>query len=182
MKAPAGRRPLFRVLGLSSDELTALRAAVWREEGWQALMTITVAGDAIPVVGRYVASRDGLAFHPRFPFDPGRSYAVRFDPQRLPAPRTAPVVETTVALPRREPTAPTSVTAVTPTSDEWPSNLLRFYVHFSAPMSRTQGVEFVHLVDDAGREVADALLPSAIDFWNGYGNPTDTPSFSTPAV
>lgn len=155
-----------RVSGLSSDELTALRAAAWREGGWQQLMTVTVAGDAIPVVGRYVASREGLEFHPRFPFDHGRAYVVRFDPARLPAPRTAPAVETTVALPRREPTAPATVTAVTPSSDVWPSNLLRFYVHFSAPMSRTQGVEFVRLVDDAGREVTDALLPSAIDFWN----------------
>jgi hypothetical protein len=164
----AGATPAsVRVSGLSGDELTALRTAVWREEGWQALMTVTVAGDAIPVVGRYVASREALEFHPRFPFDPGRSYLVRFDPRRLPAPRIADAVETTVALPRREPTAPTTVTAVTPSSDVWPSNLLRFYVHFSAPMSRTEGVEFVRLIDDAGREVSDALLPSAIDFWNG---------------
>jgi hypothetical protein len=58
------------------------------------------------------------------------------------------------------------VTSLSPSSDAWPSNILRFYVHFSAPMSQTQGVEFVRLLDDKGQEVADALLPSAIDFWN----------------
>jgi hypothetical protein len=154
------------VSGLSTDELTALRSVVWREEGWHALMVVTVAGQSVPVAGRYIASREALEFHPRFPFDPGRQYLVRFDPTRLPTARTAAAVEMTVSLPAREPTPPTSVTAVTPSGDVWPSNLLRFYVHFSAPMSRTDGVEFVKLFDDAGREVTGALLPSAIDFWN----------------
>ena len=156
----------IRVAGLSTDELTALRGVVWREEGWQALMAVTVAGNTIPVAGRYVASREALEFHPRFPFDPGRQYSVRFDPTCLPAPRAASAVETTVGLPARAPTPPTSVTAVSPSGDVWPSNLLRFYVHFSAPMSRTDGVEFVTLFDDAGRQITGALLPSAIDFWN----------------
>ncbi len=156
-----------RVTGLSSEELAALRAAVWREEGWHALLAVTVSdGDGTPVVGRYVASREALEFHPRFPFDPGRQYRVRFDPSRLPTPRAGQTVETTVALPARAPTPPTVVTSLSPSSDAWPSNILRFYVQFSAPMSQTQGVEFVRLLDDKGREVTDALLPSAIDFWN----------------
>ncbi len=156
-----------RVTGLSADELAALRAAVWREEGWQALLAVTVSdGDGTPVAGRYVASREALEFHPRFPFDPGRSYRVRFDPARLPTPRAGEAVEVTVALPARAPTPPTVVTSLSPSSDPWPSNLLRFYVHFSAQMSQTQGVEFVRLLDDKGQEVTDALLPSAIDFWN----------------
>lgn len=162
-EAPAA----VRVTGLSSDELAALRAAVWREEGWQALLAVTVSdGDGTPVAGRYVASREALEFHPRFPFDPGRPYRVRFNPARLPTPRPGESVEVTVALPARAPTAPTVVTSLSPSSDAWPSNTLRFYVHFSAPMSQTQGVEFVRLLDDKGEEVKDALLPSAIDFWN----------------
>jgi len=156
----------IRVSGLSTAELTALRAVTWREEGWHALLAVTVAGQAVPVAGRYVASREALEFHPRFPFDPGRQYAVRFDPTRLPAPRTTAAIETTVALPDRAPAPPTSVTAVSPSTDVWPANLLRFYIHFSAPMSRTDGVEFVKLFDDTGRPVTGALLPSAIDFWN----------------
>ncbi len=156
-----------RVTGLSSAELSALRGAVWREEGWHALMAVTVSGtEGIPVAGRYVTSDDALEFYPRFPFDPGRPYAVRFDPTRLPVPRAAPVVEGAVALPRREASAPTVVTAVSPSAEVWPANLLRFYVHFSGPMSRMPGVDFVRLVDEKGQEVADALLPSAIDFWN----------------
>ncbi len=155
-----------RVSGLSADELTALRGVAWREEAWHALMTVTVAGEAIPVAGRYIASREALEFHPRFPFDPGRSYTVRFDPARLPAPRVATVVETTVGLPAREAAPPTTVTAIVPSGDVWPANLLRFYIHFSAPMSRTDGVEFVRLFDDAGKEVTGALLRSPIEFWN----------------
>ncbi len=55
---------------------------------------------------------------------------------------------------------------VYPSADEWPENLLRFYIHFSGPMARETGAGWVHLMDDAGKEVTDALLPASVDFWN----------------
>ena len=60
----------------------------------------------------------------------------------------------------------TVVTAITPSSDTWPENLLRFYIHFSAPMSRRGAIGFVSLVDEKGRKLADVFLEVNANLWN----------------
>jgi hypothetical protein len=162
VKAPA----LIRVTGLSSGELAQLRSAVRTDEEWRALLVAKVAGTDVPILGRYEATGTALDFRPSFPLDPGRAYAVRFDPARLPDPRDAPVVQKTLALAAPERTPSTVVSAIYPASNTWPENLLRFYVHFSAPMSRESALGFVRLVDETGREVPDALLELDVDFWS----------------
>jgi hypothetical protein len=107
-----------------------------------------------------------LRFVPRFPFDAGRSYAVRFDPARLPSPRSDPILSTRIRVSGPEAAPSASVVAVYPSGRIWPENMLRFYVHFSAPMSRNNGVRFIHLIDDRGREVEDAILAAYADLWN----------------
>jgi len=62
--------------------------------------------------------------------------------------------------------AQTSVVQMRPSGDVLPENLLRLYFEFSAPMSRTSGLEFLKLLDDQGREVKAAFLPLDADFWN----------------
>ena len=98
--APAtGQSPaIVRVTGLAAGEVAALRR--WRADGpeFRALLAVWVDGaDAsTPIAGRYVVSAAGLEFHPQFPFDPGRTYRARLSPARLPAPRDAPDIETTL--------------------------------------------------------------------------------------
>jgi hypothetical protein len=155
------------VSGLSGQELQSLRTANWNDDAWHALLRVTVAGnDAAAVAGRYVVTAQSLQFQPRFPFDPGRSYSVRVDPSRLPIPRAGQVLEQSVALPARAVGASTVVTAIYPSAGIWPENLLRFYLHFSGPMSATTSARYVHLVDDTGAEVTEALLDVETDLWN----------------
>ena len=65
----------------------------WNDEAWQALASCV--GDRHTtrraVLGRYTVTAEAVQFEPRFPFDPGRSYSVRFDPARLPTPRSRQV-------------------------------------------------------------------------------------------
>lgn len=157
---------LVRLTGLSAGELQALRG--WSDpERWQHFVRLDVAGnDLAPVAGRYVVTDDAVEFHPAFPLEAGRAYVARVDPGQLPTPRSGPAITTTVAL-AADPRAPaTSVVAVFPSADVWPENMLRFYVHFSAPMSRGQGTRFVHLQDAEGKEIADAILAAYADLWN----------------
>ena len=53
-----------------------------------------------------------------------------------------------------------------PTADVVPENQLRLYIHFSAPMGMRGGLDFVHLLDEAGQEVKDPFLPLDAEFWN----------------
>jgi len=163
----AGAAPVITVSGLPTADLAALRSAALTAEAWQALCRVTVTGnDVAPVAGTYLVTNGRLEFQPRFPLDPGRAYSVRFDPARLPKARREPALETTVtmAAPSRAPT--TTVVAVYPSAGVWPENTLRFYVQFSAPMSRTPALEHVRLLDDAGGPVVDPFLPVETDFWN----------------
>ena len=166
--ATPARLVSITVSGLSSAELSAMRAASLDTAGWNAILSVHVAGnDSLPVGGSYSVAANAVEFTPRFPFDPGRTYVVRVDPGKFPQPRQATLVTKEIQIPAGSETARTSVTSIAPTGGVWPENLLRFYIQFSAPMSRATALGFVRLVDEAGNEVKDAFLPLDVDLWNG---------------
>lgn len=124
------------------------------------VLVVTVKeGDSIAVAGRYHRSGDRIEFQPMFPLDAGRTYFAR-----LVLPDT--VIRAQLVVPRGNGSAATTVVRSTPTTDTVPENLLRMYLEFSDSMSRESGVEHIHLLDDAGREVQHAFLPLDGDFWN----------------
>ena len=57
------------------------------------------------------------------------------------------------------------VDGVYPSSDVLPENLLRFYVHFSAPMQRGGVQGHIFLLDAEGQEVKGAFLNLATELW-----------------
>jgi hypothetical protein len=159
---------VFRVSGLSSGELQVLRRASLNESEWRSILRVAVRGqDGPPIAGRYEVADDAVIFRPAFPPDAGREYVVSIDPSKPPLSRPPGMVEKTIAMPAAAATAPTVVTGLWPAAEIWPENLLRFYIHFSSPMSRTSAAGRVRLEDDTGREVTDAILPMDLDLWNG---------------
>ena len=95
-----------------------------------------------------------------FPLDPGRQYHVTFAP-----PARAPIIAT-VGLPATHTTPTTVVAQVYPSGEVIPENQLRLYIHFSAPMGMKGGLDYVHLLDEQGKEVIDPFLPLDAEFWN----------------
>ena len=160
------RRARVVVTGVDRPSLNALRAASPSGAPWDSLFRVGVATDAPAVAGRYVATDTSLEFEPLFPLDAGRDYFVRVDLKHLATPRAQPLVTAVVRLPKEERAPSTTVARILPTNPDLPENQLRIYIEFSAPMSRQSGVDFVHLVDDRGKEVQHAFLPLDADFWN----------------
>lgn len=154
------------VAGLSSDELAAARA-LEGETALQAVATVRVAGSGAPMLGKYKVTDSAVQFTPQFPFDAGRKYEVRMNTRPLATSRPDSTVTLSIALPAARRQAATSVVRILPTSDVLPENLLRLYIEFSAPMSRTGGLEFMALLDDKGQEVTQSFLPLESEFWNG---------------
>jgi hypothetical protein len=135
-------------------------------------MPVTVEGAVAgnpAVAGQYRVTSTTLDFIPAFPFDPGRSYAVVFDPIRLPTPRTGTVFRAVIAIAAAAPSEPATVLRMLPTAQVLPENLLRVYLEFSAPMAREHGREFLTLVDERGAEVTNAFLALDVDFWSPDG-------------
>jgi len=69
-------------------------------------------------------------------------------------------------IPARRLSPTTVVGHVYPSADVLPENLLKFYVHFSAPMSRGGIYEHIHLRDDAGKLVELPFLEIEEELWN----------------
>ncbi|HXT69176.1 MAG TPA: hypothetical protein VN700_05455 [Vicinamibacterales bacterium] len=166
VEAEADRPALIRVTGLSSAEAGALSSAADLAV-WQRFMRVMVAGgEDIAMAGTYRIADGALEFEPKFPLDRGRDYVVRLYPSRLPAPRSDVAIAKVLRRAAGPSTAATVVTSISPAAGVWPENLLRFYIHFSGPMSRTTAHDYVRLVDDKGVEIEAAFLRLDVDLWN----------------
>jgi hypothetical protein len=128
--------------------------------GWSRLFGVYVEGASEPLLGSYTVEDRTLTFRPRFPLAAGVQYRAVF---RQPGSRTA--VEETFNGPPRSLTPTTRVDRVYPTADVLPSNQLRLYVYFSAPMSRGDAARRIHLLDKDGRELTAEFLPGE-ELWD----------------
>ena len=61
---------------------------------------------------------------------------------------------------------PPKVTAVFPSSDSLPENLLRMCLHFSKPMKTIGNLENIKLVDAKGQEIVGAIFNNVHELWD----------------
>ena len=163
----SGALAYVEVAGISSATLRTLDRTALTPEQWVSVLRVAVDRNAPAVLGEYAVAEGTIRFTPLFPFDEGRQYQVRFDPARLPGgPADAGVVETTIGRPASTAVPSTVVARVYPSTDVVPENLLRMYVEFSAPMGRKSGVDYITLLDHAGKEIPGAVLPLEYEFWS----------------
>ncbi len=150
------------VVGLPTALLSELDRSRTPEE-WSGILRVSVAPGQPPMVGAWTVIDRRLRFTPMFPLDPGRSYSVVFTP---PASSGVETLQASVGLPDRDRTPTTVVSATYPTAEIVPENQLRLYVRFSGPMGRKGGLDYIHLLDEDGKEVKDPFLPLDAEFWN----------------
>jgi len=145
--------------GFSEDDLESLRR---RGEGyWRSVFGVFVdgSGELPPMLGTYRLDSGRLSFTPRFPFQPEQRYRVEL----LAGGHRS--TETFVIDPsERVPT--TRVTSVDPAPAEVPENLLRFYIHFSAPMRGGEVYRSVWLLDERGETIEQAFVETEPELWD----------------
>ena len=157
------------VVNLHPTVLRALDRAAPTIEQWHGVFSVSTIDPAstdsaaLPLLGDYSVERDRVRFRPRFAPAPGQTYRARFDAdalQRLAGATTpSPVtIDTLWQLAARAGAPSTTVLQLYPSADRLPVNLLRIYLHFSAPMSMGEAYQRVHLLDDQGQQVPDAFL------------------------
>lgn len=127
--------------------------------------------DAPAIVGKYRVVGRVLRFEPRFPFEPGVRYQARFSPGRLPISPSHGARDITAEYtwPEREHGTPAVVTRVDPTGDRLPENLLKFYLHFSKPMSRGKAYGHVRILDASGQALRAPFLELGEELWDPSG-------------
>jgi len=157
-----------------------LDAGAFRVTGWQAPATPPVGGwtsvfnvyagtaDVPAMLGTYGIEGGTLVFRPRYPLAAGVKYRAVFrQPGQRPSTslRAGTVIERIFDGPTRLPAAATRVERVYPSADVLPSNTLRLYIYFSAPMSRGEVATRLHILDSTGKELKDVLLPGQ-ELWD----------------
>ena len=127
-------------------------------------LVVFVAGaeGAPAVLGTSRVEGTATVFTPRFPLQPGVKYRVVF---RGPAGESTAVVE----APARPARPPTRLEAVYPSAEVLPENLLKLYLHFSAPMSRGEVYRRVKLLDQDGQPIELPFLELDQELWDPAG-------------
>ncbi len=117
--------------------------------------------------GEWYVGQDELRFRPRHALAPGVVLAARFDGvefDRRSGAAGTPVLE--LRHVEAAGVAATRVVSADPGGEEIPANLLRIYLHFSAPMSMRDVERHVHLLDEAGGEIPLAFVDVPGGLWD----------------
>jgi hypothetical protein len=162
------------VSGISAAALRALKSRPPSGPEWSRLLSVYVHdGGAVidplapGMVGQYAIEGEVLRFRPQFPLARGVEYRAEFRPGALPGGKPGQltiVARHRVAKP--SPTESTVVTMIYPTAEVLPENLLKFYVYFSAPMSRGDIYDHIKLREDSGREIELPFLQIDEELWD----------------
>jgi hypothetical protein len=164
---------VVEVTGLPKNALPASDG--WKHEQWQRLLAVYAEqGDLNtdlnlpPMLGAYRVADGVIRFEPEFPLQAGVRYRAVFFAGELPAGAGGiqPFLSAThrVPAPTTQPT--TVVSAIYPSADVLPENLLKFYLHFSAPMSRGHIYDHIALRDSSGKPVELPFLEIDEELWD----------------
>jgi hypothetical protein len=129
--------------------------------GWESVFSVYAGtADAPAMLGSYAIEGGMLVFRPRYPLAAGVSYRAVFH-----QPGRATPIERRFDGPTRVKAPATRVERVFPSADVLPSNTLRLYIYFSAPMSRGEVPARIHFLDSRGNELKGVLLPGQ-ELWD----------------
>ena len=152
----------IQVVGFNPARLPDFHS--FSQDDWRSLFPIYTGStwpddNRPPLLGHYEVSPGVIRFLPTFPFAPGVSVVARFhagkDRSPIQALLTPPFVEKDRTI----------VSDVFPTGDV-PENLLKLYLHFSAPMRRTGVYEHIHLIDEHGERIEAPFVEVDPPLWD----------------
>jgi hypothetical protein len=171
-RADDAEAALFRVCGLDPVTMEAMGTLAQDDARWPGVFAVYALPDADanhaslpPMNGNYSVGSGGVAFQPRYPIRPGMTYRAIFRADAIRSTENAALVRD-FAIPAPPKTPKTRVEQVYPSSDVLPENLLKFYVHFSGPMSSGDVYRFIRLVDEAGAGIELPFLELEQELWN----------------
>jgi hypothetical protein len=137
-------------------------------KGWSSVFNIYAGdGDVPPLAGTYAVESGVLVFHPAYPIAPGVHYRAVFQPPAGGAAVSAPIFATFDG-PHQDKTPTTHIVHIYPTANILPSNQLRLYIYFSAPMSRGESARYLHVLDENGKalEGSQAVFLPGEELWD----------------
>ncbi len=163
--ARAGEPSHLLVLdGLSPSQQEALSRAQQLDKHFRVYVkSIRDAGTSQPVLGVVKHAGNKLEFMPRYPFGSGIEYIAVLELSSQPA------IEKSVSIPAKVLEPEARVEVLYPTAEILPQNLLKFYVHFSVPMSQGDAYRYIELKTEQGRVLEHPFLEIDEELWDRSG-------------
>ncbi|MET0299268.1 MAG: hypothetical protein ABW036_05890 [Flavitalea sp.] len=103
-----------------------------------------------------IGNENLIAFYPAVPFSPGKTYQVFYKNKLI----------SEFKIRNSTSVASTSITAVYPSIDTLPANLLKLYIVFSAPMQESVSSKYIQVIDEKGDTLKDVFLDLQPELWN----------------
>lgn len=168
----SSNRATVEVAGIDPKTAEAMSLPEWQNPERMKKVLAVFAGaqgaeeETPAMLGSYQVSHRTLRFTPAYPLSPGVNYRAVFHPDSLPGGSSSLkqlALGYKLAPSRNEPAI---VKAIYPSADVLPENLLKFYVHFSAPMSRGEIYRHIHLRRVGGSDIELPFLELGEELWN----------------
>ena len=157
MRAAGQSITLRWILGLKSSNRASVEASGLPNP--QHLKVFAGEQRETPMAGSIEKRGALVVFVPRFPLLPGTTYYA-----------ISGTASASFRLPSPAPSLPTRVLQVYPSASTLPLNLLKFYLHFSAPMSRGDSYQHIRLLKADGTPVDLPFLELAEELWSRLGH------------
>jgi len=168
VKNDAGQVVAFEVQDVSRESLAALAQQISSNDDAQKTLQVFVAGEdrsKVPAMaGKLKLGKDAIRFVPTFKPRAGMAYTLVFHPM------AGKEIVQEIRVPAAESSEPTRVAHVYPSAKVLPENQLKFYLHFSAPMSKGEAYATLALFDEeTGKKVVDPFLEIGEELWDPTG-------------
>lgn len=128
-------------------------------------VTLAKAQPPVPVLAHLEYHGDEARLVPQVPLSRGQDYVVVFDFGKVTG-RDREPERTEITVPADSNSSASRVTTVFPGQETLPANLLKFYVHFSEPMSEGKLFDHVRLLDGSGKPVTQAFRE--VELWSDH--------------
>jgi hypothetical protein len=124
-----------------------------------------------PVIGKVSIESDVIIFEPWFPLSRGIEFWIGvskavIDPDLFSVMHAGELIYFSVLIPKEDLIPVAYVESVFPSKNELPENLLKFYLHFSHPMSAGNVYDYIHLLDEKGDPLHLPFLELGEELWN----------------
>lgn len=108
------------------------------------------------VLGSYTIEGTTIIFYPLIPLTPNLTYGIYKDS----------ILLKTITIPIASNAEAPVITAVFPSKDTIPENLLKMYFRFSKPMQETRSLNYIQVYDAKNDSLVDVFLDLQPELWN----------------
>ncbi len=120
------------------------------------LLRIRLENSETDILGKYNSASEEIIFTPFIPFTHGMLYQIFFRDK---------LVEK-ITIPPADVKEAARLVAIYPSADTVPENLLKIYLHFSAPMREGEALRHIALLDSKNDSLPGVFLDLQPELWN----------------